>query len=369
MSDDEKDVFGKAAHADGSEDEGDGRTTFEQPIECKDGYTPTPESSGLSGEERYRKDMDMLPEANDVKKMYLDMDSWADALLKGMKRTDGSRWQEGEGLQASSGMVEAVVPVPRQRGAGLGSEASEMFEKKTRSKSAFADSKTYMTVKDKLVAKKVVEPGREVVIAEGAHAGFFATVVSFPDGPASQPRKQDMITLHLKVSGAELKVPFAFLRLPTERDRLLQAEAKDGASRKRDRDDSKAAGSARSKRPRKDVPLRWVIKPGMVVRVIDVELDGGAYYHKKLPVCDIESMCAFSLKTEGGKVLDGIREDQVETTVPRGVGDMLLILVGSKKGRRALLVSRDKKRQEVTVRFEGSMTKTYVYSFDDICAM
>eukprot|EP01063_Lacrimia_lanifica_P038303 TRINITY_DN8100_c0_g4_i1.p1 TRINITY_DN8100_c0_g4~~TRINITY_DN8100_c0_g4_i1.p1 ORF type:complete len:366 (+),score=149.43 TRINITY_DN8100_c0_g4_i1:57-1154(+) len=306
-----------------------------------------------SDRDKFKGDMDRLPDGLTNDSMVgMDSEAIAVRLLRGMTRRDGSAWKEGEALQ-TGGTVEALIAVPRRQGAGLGSDESQVVV------APGEKPRNYVAASEKLVKKKSVAPGEKVFITDGAHEGLFGIVLAFPAGYdfAGPPQLDAKIKVELEASHAEVTIKRAWLRLPS----------KDDLSRSRKRAASPPPEAR--KRRREARKLEWVCRTGLLVRCTDTRLDGGRQYNAKLRVYDITSATDFCLEAAGGRVIEGVTEDMVETVIPRDEGAKVAIVRGSKKGHSATLVSRDKKRQEVQVRFEGSLTKKFTYSYYDICAL
>ena len=314
-------VFGTAGDA-GSGDESDDanpRVKVVGPIIAKDTYKPAKETSGLSAKARLETDLNSLPDAFNPQSMNLDLDSWVSGVMRGQERRDGTFWKEGEPLQAG-GMTEAFVPIPRQPGAGLGSAASLPFDKKVSKRSAadpMSASTTYMKVSDKLVKRNTsLEVGCNAKVTKGAHEGMMCKVLAFPDA-TEYPRKDDPIPVSLLPGGSEAKVLMGHLERATDADVQSYSRAQ-----KRKAEEGR---DVETKRRRKAVPLKWVLKTGMLVRVIDRDLAAGEFYNEKLRVCDIPSPCEFALKTPSGGIVEGVREDQVWSKVglEQGVNNLV----------------------------------------------
>eukprot|EP01064_Diplonema_japonicum_P016720 TRINITY_DN2473_c1_g3_i1.p1 TRINITY_DN2473_c1_g3~~TRINITY_DN2473_c1_g3_i1.p1 ORF type:complete len:363 (+),score=44.84 TRINITY_DN2473_c1_g3_i1:48-1136(+) len=336
---------------------------FMAPIPMIDTYKPV-QGDFENDTDRYKADMKNLPDALTNEEMNVDIGSFALAMMKGMKRRDGSQWKEGEGLgSGGGGMVEAMVAVPKQKGAGLGSEASNLVERNKKLSNGETHRgqlvaqgnkpRNYVGVSEKLVKRKIVEKGAKVVITAGPHEGEHAIIFTMEE-TGSAPRKDDKITIQLLCSGATLTIPYGAVRLYTHTD--------DTRKRYQDTEEDQQAVLRKKRRP--TAPLTWVIQPGILVRYITK----GEHYNKKYPVLDVTSPYDFTLKTLNG-VLEGVTESEVETVIPREPGAKLLVLTGKKKGQEGMLVKRQKEKEKVVVRFSGSHTKTYTFTYYEVCSL
>ena len=324
------------------------------PIPTTDTYKPM---RGITNDrERLTTEMEALPDACNIKDLPISIDDFAMMAMKGMRRSDGSQWNEGEPLHAG-GMLEAQIPLPKQQGAGLGSDRSQPVLAPGQSnlealKPKPGEFRNYVGVSQKLQKQKVIETGARVIIATGPHEGQDGIITSCPE-TGSALRKKDKIEIQLSSSSVQVTQTADSIRLWTKADSQRSA--------------AKNKFSPEVNRPvkrRKEKPLEWVIQPGMLVRVISK----GDLYNQKLVVHDIVSTTAFTLIDSSHHTYDHLDETDVETVIPRQQGSSILILSGKRKGAVALLSARDKKTSEVIVRFKGSL-KDHRFSFDDVCSM
>ncbi|XP_026518864.1 G-patch domain and KOW motifs-containing protein-like [Terrapene carolina triunguis] len=57
-------------------------------------------------------------------------------------------------------------------------------------------------------------------------------------------------------------------------------------------------------------------------------------------------------RTEEGQVLDGIREAMLETVIPRGAADWVLVVLGEHAGRVGRILQRDQQRSRALVQLQ-----------------
>ena len=60
----------------------------------------------------------------------------------------------------------------------------------------------------------------------------------------------------------------------------------------------------------------------------------------------------FTVKMDDGKLLEGVRERQVETVLPKRPGGRLVVVRGQHKGARGTLIERNRSANEVAVLLE-----------------
>ena len=118
----------------------------------------------------------------------------------------------------------------------------------------------------------------------------------------------------------------------------------------------------------KEKRLKWVL-PGLIVRVVSKKAEGGKLYNTKLRVTDVLSAYKFhALPLEGAQVLyENLREKDIETVIPREDGAQVALLKGEHKGEVGKILSRDKKKEELTV--QVGLTDIVTVHLDDCCAV
>ena len=111
-------------------------------------------------------------------------------------------------------------------------------------------------------------------------------------------------------------------------------------------------------------PLTWVSE-GLVVRVISDKYRSGKFYNKKVHIKTIMNDTQF-LATEGSTVLDDLREKDLETVLP-GTSEFETVQVMVLKTKElGKVLSKDKKKEKVTVQIEESLDIVTV-GMDDVC--
>eukprot|EP01062_Namystynia_karyoxenos_P033581 TRINITY_DN24714_c0_g1_i1.p1 TRINITY_DN24714_c0_g1~~TRINITY_DN24714_c0_g1_i1.p1 ORF type:complete len:385 (+),score=131.80 TRINITY_DN24714_c0_g1_i1:77-1156(+) len=330
------------------------------PVPVTDAFRPT--AGEMDDAERLRADLSALPEEQDPADIRVDTLAAAQAMLRGMRRRDGSAWRDGEAL-LHGGLKEAQVPVPRIQGAGLGCDAAaaalqlrpgqRVREVLAAREGPDGKARSYVGVSERLERARRIELREAVVLTAGPHCGAHGVVTGCPGGVL---RESDKLRVQLQQGGTEVTVRVADVRLRTEAEAAAPPPAPA---------DMPASAPGGGPRP----PLEWCKWPGLLVRFIDNTYLAGRHYNVKMRVSDITSPHDFTLRTPDGHTLDGIAEAQVETVVPKQGGSRVMVVRGKRAGRAAEMTGRDKGRQEVTVRFDGALTKQHTLSFYDVCAI
>uniref|UniRef100_A0A452H0C8 G-patch domain and KOW motifs-containing protein n=1 Tax=Gopherus agassizii TaxID=38772 RepID=A0A452H0C8_9SAUR len=88
------------------------------------------------------------------------------------------------------------------------------------------------------------------------------------------------------------------------------------------------------------------------VRFVDKLYKGGKYYNTKMLIEDVLSPDTCVCRTEEGQVLDGIQEAMLETVIPRGTADWVLVVLGEHAGRVGRILQRDQRRSRALVQLQ-----------------
>eukprot|EP00043_Microstomoeca_roanoka_P004503 m.50099 g.50099 ORF g.50099 m.50099 type:complete len:585 (+) comp12524_c0_seq1:76-1830(+) len=109
----------------------------------------------------------------------------------------------------------------------------------------------------------------------------------------------------------------------------------------------------------------WVC-PDIRVRVVSETYQRGKQYNKKVRVVDVMSSDSITCLTDEGKMLEGLRQKDLETLIPKQLGDRVIVVKGKYRGHVGTLLDRLKKREEVLLQFEDD-SRPHTASFDDVC--
>ncbi|KAG6922599.1 G-patch domain and KOW motifs, partial [Chelydra serpentina] len=106
-----------------------------------------------------------------------------------------------------------------------------------------------------------------------------------------------------------------------------------------------SSGSSSSRSP------HW-LQRDLRVRFVDKLYKGGKYYNTKMLIEDVLSPDTCVCRTEEGQVLDGIREAMLETVIPRGAADWVMVVLGEHAGRVGRILQRDQQRSRALVQLQ-----------------
>lgn len=108
-------------------------------------------------------------------------------------------------------------------------------------------------------------------------------------------------------------------------------------------------------------PLKWVL-PGLKVRIRSKTAHKGSLYNTKAYIEDVLDTHKFTVRVKIG-IIDDLTEKDIETVIP-GIGGSVRIVKGPHKSEVAKLLTRDKRKNVVTVQaLDGILALTQ----DDVC--
>eukprot|EP00940_MAST-03C_sp_MAST-3C-sp2_P001839 g1839.t1 len=137
------------------------------------------------------------------------------------------------------------------------------------------------------------------------------------------------------------------------RERSTSSQVRRNAS-----SETRARISSKKRRPVKSL---WV-RPHIRVRCV-----GRAHYREKARILDVVDpvfgTCLVQLE-DGGIVVEGIKQRDLETVLPKAGGEVI-VLAGSSKGLRGRLLERSTRRQTAVVQFHEDLS-VKTFSLDDV---
>ncbi|XP_053552190.1 G-patch domain and KOW motifs-containing protein [Bombina bombina] len=136
-------------------------------------------------------------------------------------------------------------------------------------------------------------------------------------------------------------------------------------------------GRSREKRPRsperekekkknRAEPQGWLHRD-LRVRFIDKHYKGGKYYNSKMLVEDVLSPRSCVCRTESGRLIDDIKQDMLETVIPKEEGDHVMVVMGQHRGQVGRILHRDKHKSSALVQLQGDQDTALNFSYDVIC--
>ncbi|XP_004434987.1 PREDICTED: G patch domain and KOW motifs-containing protein [Ceratotherium simum simum] len=336
----------------------------------------TPNGEEADGEPR----AETVPEEADYEAV--PVEAYGLAMLRGMG------WKPGEGIgRTFNQVVKPRVNSLRPKGLGLGANLTEV--------QALAPTGPHRLSrpdeeheKDKEDQPQGLVPGGAVVVLSGPHRGLYGKVEGLdPDNVRAVVRLavgSRVVTVseyHLQpVSQQEFDKNSLDLSRGSKsslaqqngtasswkalRDQDLHIQQEDSERKRKHLLDRQGGPAAKSE---KAAPRRqhWLHRD-LRVRFVDKLHKGGQYYNTKMTIEDVLSPNTCVCRTDEGQVLEGLREDMLETLVPKVEGNRVMVVLGPQAGRVGRLLGRDRERSRalVQLRREDRLVELH---FDAVC--
>ncbi|XP_077185577.1 G-patch domain and KOW motifs-containing protein [Paroedura picta] len=103
------------------------------------------------------------------------------------------------------------------------------------------------------------------------------------------------------------------------------------------------------------------------VRFVDKLFKGGKYYNTKMVIEDVLKPDTCVCRTEEGRILDGIQESMLETVIPRGDADWVMVVLGERAGQVGRILRRNKDQGCVLVQLQREEEKLQTLDYDAVC--
>ncbi|XP_030702506.1 G-patch domain and KOW motifs-containing protein [Globicephala melas] len=345
----------------------------------------TPNGEGADSEPR----AETVPEEADYEAV--PVEAYGLAMLRGMG------WKPGEGIgRTFNQVVKPRVNSLRPKGLGLGANMTEF--------QALAPTGPHHLLrpdeeqeKDKEDQPQGLVPGGAVVVLSGPHRGLYGKVEGLdPDNARAMVRlavgsrvvtvseyclrpvsQQEFDKNSLDLSQVSKTSPRqqngTALSWKALQDQDLHVRQEDSARKRKHhpdrwdpehlrwRQDEPAAKSEKAA-PRSQ---HWLHRD-LRVRFVDKLHKGGQYYNTKMTVEDVLSPDTCVCRTDEGQVLEGLREDMLETLVPKVQGNRVMVVLGPWAGRVGRLLDRDREQSRALVQLQRENQVVELH-YDAIC--
>eukprot|EP00794_Sanderia_malayensis_P006341 gene6341-7067_t len=294
-------------------------------------------------EESGTLDVKLMPEVSNLDDYEsVPVTAFGAAMLRGMG------WKEGQSIGLTNkGLAEPIEFIPRHKGLGLGAEKKQEEIKQRRRKLGERKNvqpagpiveKSGKVRHFKGISESVYKhpqgyvPGAFCLIERGAHEGIYGKIIAVDEDNARVTVKltlgqqqatisQYYITL---VSEDEYQTSASGKRKIESTDRSIEAKRK-----KNGEEDSKASISRKT--ASRNTPS-WLF-PNIRVRVISKSFRKGRFYYKKIDIVDIVSKEYCVCKTEDGKLIEDVPQDDLESVIPKREGSLVMVVDGKYKGQ------------------------------------
>ncbi|XP_060913735.1 G-patch domain and KOW motifs-containing protein [Labrus mixtus] len=117
---------------------------------------------------------------------------------------------------------------------------------------------------------------------------------------------------------------------------------------------------------RPPAPPSW-LQRDLKVRFIDKAFKGGRYYNSKMRVEDVLTPTTCVCRTEEGRLLDDVKQDMLETMVPKSENDSIMVVLGEHRGQVGRILQRDKNKCRAMVQLDRHDEKVFTLEYDCIC--
>ncbi|MBZ3880831.1 G patch domain and KOW motifs-containing protein [Sciurus carolinensis] len=336
----------------------------------------TPNGEGADSEPR----AETVPEEADYEAV--PVEAYGLAMLRGMG------WKPGEGIgRTFNQVVKPRVNSLRPKGLGLGANLTEAQALTSTGSESLLRSDGEQE-KDKEDQPQGLVPGGAVVVLSGPHRGLYGKVEGLdPDNvramvrlavgsrmvtvseyclrPVSQ-QEFDTNSLHLgqvsKTSLGQQNGTNSSWKALQNQD--LHVRWEDSERKRKHPPDWKDEPAAKNK---KAAPMtqHWLHRD-LRVRFVDKLHKGGQYYNTKMTIEDVLSPDTCVCRTDEGQVLEGLREDMLETLVPKVEGNRVMVVLGPKAGRVGHLMGRDRARSRALVQLRRDNQLVELH-YDAVC--
>ncbi|KAK2851745.1 hypothetical protein Q5P01_008021 [Channa striata] len=134
----------------------------------------------------------------------------------------------------------------------------------------------------------------------------------------------------------------------TNGDEVKHASERDGKDERKRK--HRESSQDREKPPVKEArrppaPPSW-LQRDLKVRFVDKAFKGGRYYNSKMRVEDVLTPATCVCRTEEGRLLDDVKQDMLETIVPKSEYDSIMVVLGEHRGQVGRILQRDKTSAE-----------------------
>lgn len=336
----------------------------------------TPNEEGAGSEPR----AETVPKEADYEAV--PVEAYGLAMLRGMG------WKPGQGIgRTFNQVVKPRVNSLRPKGLGLGANLAEV--------QALAPTGPHRLPrpgeereKDKEDKPQGLVPGGAVVILSGPYRGLYGKVEGLdPDNvramvrlamgsrmvtvseyclrPVSQqefdknslnPSQENKTSLGKRNGTSSSRKDFQEQDLPTQRG--VEEKKRKRLPDRHDEPTSKSEKAASRSQ-------HWLHRD-LRVRFVDKLYKGGQYYNTKMMIEDVLSPDTCVCRTDEGQVLEGIREDMLETLIPKVQGKRVMVVLGPQAGRVGHLLgwNREQSQAVVQLRRENRLVELH---YDAVC--
>ncbi|XP_038165268.1 G-patch domain and KOW motifs-containing protein [Cyprinodon tularosa] len=333
--------------------------------------------------------VDLRPESStEADYESVPVEAYGLAMLKGMG------WRKEEGIGRT--FKQDVKPIEHQlrpKGLGLGADRSAVKDLEPNKRQRPPKPGEEQAKEEELA----MAPGGFVLVESGAHKDLYGkiegvdadnarVVVKLAIGGKAVTISQHGVKLvgkkeYEKYSKDLSRLSKAHKDKEKEKERQRQRVEEEGKSSSRDkgRDEGKEerkrkhreSSRDRDKPPVKEAkqrtaPPSW-LRRDLKVRFIDKAFKAGKYYNSKMRVEDVLTPLTCQCRTEEGGLLDDVKQDMLETIIPKGEYDTVMVVLGEHRGQVGRILQRDKNKCKAMVQLDRYEEKLFSLDYDSIC--
>lgn len=336
----------------------------------------TPNREGADSEPQ----AETVPEEADYEAV--PVEAYGLAMLRGMG------WKPGEGIgRTFNQVVKPRVNSLRPKGLGLGADLTEAQALASTGSNTLPRPDGEQE-KDKEDQPQGLVPGGAVMVLSGPHRGLYGKVEGLdPDNvramvrlavgsrmvtvseyclrPVSQ-QEFDRNSVHL---GQVSRTSLGQQNGTTSSRKALQNQDLhvwwEDSERKRKHPPDRNNGPTAKNKKAAPMTQHWLHRD-LRVRFVDKLHKGGQYYNTKMTIEDVLSPDTCVCRTDEGRILEGLREDMLETLVPKVEGNRVMVVLGPQAGRVGYLLSRDRARSRALVQLRRDKQLIELH-YDAVC--
>uniref|UniRef100_A0A8C6SXZ5 G-patch domain and KOW motifs-containing protein n=1 Tax=Neogobius melanostomus TaxID=47308 RepID=A0A8C6SXZ5_9GOBI len=315
------------------------------------------------------------------------------AMLKGMG------WKQGEGIGRT--FKQDVKPIEHQlrpKGLGLGADRSAIKDLEPTKHKRPPKPGEEREKEEELV----MGPGGYVQVQSGAHKDLYGKIegvdadnarvmVKLAIGGKTVTISQYAVKLvgrkEYEKYGKDIsRLSKAHKEKEREKDRERQKrEERSKADEAKHKSSEKHSSKEERKRKHRDssqdsdrekpsikepkrppAPPSW-LQRDLKVRFIDKTFKGGKYYNSKMRVEDVLTPSICVCRTEEGRLLDDVKQDMLETIIPKSEYDAIMVVLGEHRGQVGRILQRDKNKCKAMVQLDRYEEKVFTLDYDIIC--
>ncbi|XP_053526620.1 G-patch domain and KOW motifs-containing protein isoform X2 [Artibeus jamaicensis] len=308
----------------------------------------------------------------------------------GLAMLRGMGWKPGQGIgRTFSQVVKPRVNSLRPKGLGLGASLTEV--------QAVASSGPHRLPKpdeeqekDKEAQRQGLVPGGAVVVLSGPYRGLYGKVEGLdPDNVRAMVRLavgSRMVTVSeyclQPVSQKEFDKNSSDLSQVSKTYPGQKNGTPSSSSLKAFQNQDPLTRRGTEERKRKHLPDRQDRPPSksekvasrrqhwlhrdLRVRFVDKLHKGGRYYNTKMTIEDVVSPDTCVCRTDEGQVLEGVRENMLETLIPKVQGKQVMIVLGPQAGRVGRLLGWNREQSQAVVQLQRENRLVELH-YDAVC--